>query len=71
MNKLFKFVGIMCLALLFPIAANAQGDIIAEWNFEKNIPEGICDATNYEGKVADIPPTSTEYPCTLTQPTAN
>ncbi len=55
MNKLFKFVGIMCLALLFPIAANAQGDIIAEWNFEKNIPEGICDATNYEGKVADIP----------------
>ena len=45
----------MCLALILPLVVNAQGDVTAEWNFEKNIPEGICDATNYERTEADIP----------------
>lgn len=47
----------ICLALIFPLTSSAQGDVVAEWNFEKNLPEGICDATNYEGKEADIPST--------------
>lgn len=55
MNKLFRRWGMMCLALILPLVTNAQGDVIAEWNFQKNIPEGICDATNYEGVEADIP----------------
>ncbi len=57
MNKLFKRWGMMCLALILPLVANAQGDVVAEWNFEKNLPEGICDATNYERTEADIPST--------------
>lgn len=40
-----------------PIVEEVIGDVTAEWNFKNDIPAGICEATNYQGKTAEVPST--------------
>lgn len=57
MKELFKSFGALMLMLLVSCVVNAQEDITAEWNFENDLPAGICAATNYQKVTADVPST--------------
>ena len=40
--------------LMLSFVSNAQGDITVKWDFKNNIPEGIREATNFEGKTGEL-----------------
>lgn len=40
--------------LMLSFISNAQGDITVKWDFKNNIPEGIREATNFEGKTGEL-----------------
>ena len=39
---------------MLSFVSNAQGDITVKWDFKNNIPEGIREATNFEGKTGEL-----------------
>jgi pectin methylesterase-like acyl-CoA thioesterase len=47
-------LGLLSLLLVFAFIAKAQ-DVTAIWDFQHNVPEGINTATNFQGKVGDVP----------------
>ncbi len=51
-RNLLRF-GLLSLLLVFAFVAKAQ-DVTALWDFQHNVPEGINDATNFQGKMGDI-----------------
>ena len=53
MNRL-RTIGALCLMLVLTIAAKAQGDVTALWDFKNNIPEGINAATAIEKTTGEV-----------------
>lgn len=51
-RNLLRF-GLLSLLLVFAFVAKAQ-DVTALWDFQHNVPEGINNATNFQGKTGDI-----------------
>ncbi len=52
--NLLKKIGALCIMLMLSFVSNAQGDITVKWDFKNNIPEGIREATNFEGKTGEL-----------------
>ncbi len=48
---------LLCLLSFVSVFAQAQSDVTAVWDFEHDLPAGICEATNYQKVTADIPST--------------
>ncbi len=57
MIKRFTRWSLLCLLSMVSVLAQAQGNVTAVWNFEHDLPAGICEATNYQKVTADIPST--------------
>ena len=53
MNRNLLRFGLLSLLLVFACIAKAQ-DVTAIWDFQKNLPEGINTATNFQGKTGDV-----------------
>ena len=53
MNRNLLRFGLLSLLLVFACIAKAQ-DVTAIWDFQKNLPEGINTATNFQGTTGDI-----------------
>lgn len=53
MNRL-RTIGALCLMLVLTIAAKAQGDVTALWDFKNNIPEGINATTAIEKTTGEV-----------------
>ena len=51
-RNLLRF-GLLSLLLVFACIAKAQ-DVTAIWDFQKNLPEGINTATNFQGTTGDV-----------------
>lgn len=51
-RNLLRF-GLLSLLLVFACIAKAQ-DVTAIWDFQKNLPEGINTATNFQGSTGDV-----------------
>ena len=51
-RNLLRF-GLFSLLLVFACIAKAQ-DVTAIWDFQKNLPEGINIATNFQGSTGDV-----------------
>lgn len=51
-KDLLRF-GLLCLLLVFAFIAKAQ-NVTAVWDFQKNLPEGINTAANFQGKEGDL-----------------
>ena len=51
-SNLLRF-GLLSLLLVFACIAKAQ-DVTAIWDFQKNLPEGINTATNFQGTTGDV-----------------
>ena len=51
-RNLLRF-GLLSLLLVFACIAKAQ-DVTAIWDFQKNLPEGINTATNFQGATGDV-----------------
>lgn len=58
MRKYLFRLGLSCLMSFMAIVVQAQGDVTAEWNWENNLPAGIQDATNIQGKTAELASTA-------------
>lgn len=54
MTKQLQRLSILCLMLLATVVAMADNVVTAEWSWQNNLPEGICDATNFEGKTGTL-----------------
>ena len=53
MNRNLLRFGLLSLLLVFACIAKAQ-DVTAIWDFQKNLPEGINTATNFQGTTGDV-----------------
>lgn len=53
MNRNLLRFGLLSLLLVLACIAKAQ-DVTAIWDFQKNLPEGINTATNFQGTTGDI-----------------
>lgn len=53
MNRNLLRFGLLSLLLVFACFTKAQ-DVTAIWDFQKNLPEGINTATNFQGKTGDV-----------------
>ena len=51
-RNLLRF-GLFSLLLVFACIAKAQ-DVTAIWDFQKNLPEGINTATNFQGTTGEV-----------------
>lgn len=63
-KDLLRF-GLLSLLLVFAFIAKAQ-NVTAVWDFQKNLPEGINTAANFQGKEGDLASTVEGSPCTST-----
>ena len=52
MEKLLQRIGLLCAMLLATLAGSAA--TTASWDFQNDLPAGICEATNYQGVEADV-----------------
>ncbi|MBQ4294191.1 MAG: hypothetical protein II755_01240 [Prevotella sp.] len=52
MEKLLQRIGLLCAMLLATMAGSAA--TTASWDFQNDLPAGICEATNYQGVEADV-----------------
>lgn len=53
MKKIYLQTLTLCLLLLASLSANAE-TVTAKWDFKNNVPAGIQENTNYQGKTADV-----------------
>ena len=53
MKKYLLRFGLLSLLLVFAFIAKAQ-NVTAVWDFQKNLPEGINTAANFQGKEGDL-----------------
>ena len=53
-NKQLRLYVWLFLAMLGMTQTAAAETITAEWNWQNNLPEGLCDATNFEGKTGTL-----------------
>ena len=53
-NKQLRLYVWLFLAMLGMTQTAAAETITAEWSWQNNLPEGICDATNFEGKTGTL-----------------
>lgn len=53
MNRNLLRFGLLSLLLVLACIAKAQ-DVTAIWDFQKNLPEGINTATNFQGTTGDV-----------------
>ena len=53
MKKILLRLGLLSLLLVFAFIAKAQ-NVTAVWDFQKNLPEGINTAANFQGKEGDL-----------------
>ena len=53
MKKNLLRLGLLSLLLVFAFIAKAQ-NVTAVWDFQKNLPEGINTAANFQGKEGDL-----------------
>ena len=54
MTKQMQRAIAFCFMLLGSIVALADNVVTAEWNWQDNLPAGICDATNFERKTGTL-----------------
>ena len=53
MRKLLLRFSMLSVMLFTAMAVNAA-EVTAKWDFQNNLPEGIQDATNYQGVIAEV-----------------
>ncbi|MBQ5981443.1 MAG: InlB B-repeat-containing protein [Prevotella sp.] len=53
MKKIYLQTLTLCLLLVASLSASAE-TVTAKWDFKNDIPAGIQESTNYQGKVADV-----------------
>lgn len=49
-----KKIGALCILLMLPFVAKAQGDVTAVWDFKNHLPAGINEATAIEGTTGEV-----------------
>lgn len=49
-----KKIGALCILLMLPFVAKAQGDVTAIWDFKNHLPAGINEATAIEGTTGEV-----------------
>ena len=54
MTKLLQKLIAICIMTLISVVAHADNVVTAEWSWQNNQPEGICNATNFEGKTGTL-----------------
>lgn len=54
MTKLLQESIAICIMTLISVVAHADNVVTAEWSWQNNQPEGICNATNFEGKTGSL-----------------
>ncbi|MBR4239470.1 MAG: Ig-like domain-containing protein [Prevotella sp.] len=52
-KQLQRFIA-LCFMTLSTVVAHADNVVTAEWSWQNNLPAGICDATNFEGKTGTL-----------------
>lgn len=49
-----KKIGALCILLMLPFVAKAQGDVTDVWDFKNHLPAGINEATAIEGTTGEV-----------------